>query len=204
MDASSRIEEITASDSGRAKAGVRHPPRGDVRLLRSWRPIRIAAAGIAAAGTAAVVVSVNGMMAGAGAAWWNVVIVAAGSILAGLLVGSYVGAPIGAEATVCDTRWPVLGLTGLVIATSTGQDTLATHLFSGAAPAVLAGVIQPAFALLALALLGWALRERLELERNAVTSSDDGDESGVCTTCRPLFPTKPGPSGNPHLESSRD
>lgn len=188
-----------ASDSGRAKAEVRHQLSGDVRLLRSWRPLRIAATSIAATAAAAVVVSLNGMTAVAGAPWWNIAIIAAGSILAGLVVGSYVGAPIGAEATVCDTRWPVLGLTALVIATSTGQGSMAAHLFTGAARAVLAGVIQPAFALLALALLGWALRERLELERNAVSASTDGDTGGVSTTCRPLFPTKPGPSGGPSI-----
>lgn len=119
--------------------------------------------------------------------------IAAGSILAGLIFGSYLDAPIGAEATVCDTRWPLIGLAGIVIASSTGQESLAAHLFIGAAPAVLAGAIQPAFALLSLALLGWALRNRLELERTAVTPSTDGDE-GVCTTCRPLLPTKSGPS----------
>lgn len=128
-----------------------------------------------------------------GAAWWNTVIVAAGSILAGLIVGSYLGAPIGAEATVCDTRWPVIGLTGMVIATSTGQGTLTAHLFAGAVPAVLAGVIQPGFALLSL--LGWALRACLDLERKAVNPSTDGGD--VRTTCRPLLPTTAGPSRGP-------
>lgn len=188
-----------ASHSGRAKAGLRHQVSGDFRLLRRWRPPRRAGAGIAAGAAAAVVVSVTGMTAGAGAAWWNIVIVAAGSILAGLVVGSYIGAPVGAEARVCDARWPVLGLTGLVIATSTGQGTLATHLFTGATAAVLTGLIQPAFALLAMALLGWALREHLELERKAVSASDGGDESGVCTTCRPHFPIRPGTSRGPSI-----
>ena len=123
-----------ASDSGRTKAGVRHHLSGDFALLRRWRPVRRAGAGIAAAAAAAVVVSMNGMMGPPGAVWWNAVIVAAGSVLTGLVVGSYVDAPIGAEATVCDTRWPLIGLTGLVIATSTGQGTLAAHLFTGAAP----------------------------------------------------------------------
>lgn len=193
MDTNNRIEEIMASDSG-ATVGVRHRLGGGFRVLRSWRPIRIAGAGIAAAAAAAVVVSMNGMMTPAGTVWWNVVIVAAGALLAGLVVGSYLGAPIGAEATVCDTRWPMIGLTGVVIATSTGQGTLAADLFTSAAPAVLAGVIQPAFALLALALLAWALRARLELERKAVSTSTDGDTGDVCTTCQPLFPTKKGAS----------
>lgn len=197
MDADNRIEELVASDSGRAKAEAWHQLIGNFRLLRSWRPVRRAGAGIAAAAAAAVVVSMNGMMTPPGAVWWNAVIIAAGSILAGLIVGSYLGAPIGAEATVCDTRWPVIGLTGMVISTSTGQGTLAAQLFPGAAPAVLAGVIQPAFALLSLVLLGWALRARLELERTTVTPSTEGDDGDVCTTCRPLFPTKAGPSRRP-------
>jgi hypothetical protein len=197
MDADNRVGGLVASDSGGAKAEAWHQLIGNFRLLRSWRPVRRAGAGIAAAAAAAVVVSMNGMMTPPGAAWWNAVIIAAGSILAGLIVGSYLGAPIGAEATVCDTRWPVIGLTGMVIATSTGQGNLAAHLFTGAAPTVLAGVIQPAFALLSLALLGWALRARLDLERRAVTPSTEGDDGDVCTTCRPLFPTKAGPSRGP-------
>jgi len=197
MDTDNRIEETVASDSGRTKAGVRHHLSGDFALLRRWRPVRRAGAGIAAAAAAAVVVSMNGMMGPPGAVWWNAVIVAAGSVLTGLVVGSYVDAPIGAEATVCDTRWPLIGLTGLVIATSTGQGTLAAHLFTGAAPLVLAGVIQPSFALLSLALLGWALRERLQLERTALTPSTGGDSGEVCTSCRPLFPTKTGTSRGP-------
>lgn len=199
MDTNSRIEQEISADGDRGRVHARlESLRGDWRQLRNWRWTRAAAAGIAAATAAAVVVSLNGMMTVAGATWCNVVIVAAGSLLAGLVVGSYIGSPIGAEATVCDTRWPLLGLTGLVVATSTGQGTLAAHLFTGAAPTVLAGVIQPAFALLTLALLGWALRERLELERKALSPATDGDAGDVCTTCRPLFPAGPRPSDGPH------
>ncbi|WP_427170274.1 hypothetical protein [Arthrobacter sp. 92] len=194
MDTDNRVEELVGNDSGRAKAGAWHRLSGNFRVLRSWRPVRRAGAGIAAAAAAAVVVSMNGMMSQIGAVWWNAVIVAAGSVLAGLIVGSYLGAPIGVEATVCDTRWPMIGLTGLVIATSTGQGTLAAHLFTGAAPIVLAGVIQSAFAFLSLALLAWALQERLQLERTALTASTGRDAGDGCTSCRPLFPTKPGTS----------
>ncbi|QCB97466.1 hypothetical protein E5206_11520 [Arthrobacter sp. PAMC25564] len=198
MDRNSRIEQEILAEAGRGRIHARLDSLGrDWRQLRSWQWSRAAATGIAASAAAAVVVSLNDMTTATGAAWWNVLIVTAGSLLTGLVLGSYLGAPIGAEATVCDTRWPVLGLTGLVIATSTGQGTLAASLFAGSAPAVLTGVIQPAFALLSLALLGWALRERLELERKAVSPSADGETGDVCTTCRPLFPTKPGPSGGP-------
>jgi hypothetical protein len=194
MDTNSRIEQEIPAAGDRMWVHARLASlRGDWRQLRSWRWTRVAAAGVAAATAAGVVASLNGMVTAPGAAWWNVAIVAAGSLLAGLVVGSYVGAPIGAEATVCDTRWPLLGLTGLVVATSAGQGNLAAHLFTGTAPTVLAGVIQPAFALLSMALLGWALWERLELERRAAAPAADGDTGDVCTACRPLFPVPPGP-----------
>ena len=136
------------------------------------------------------------MLTGADAAWWNLLLAVPGLLLAGLVVGSYFAAPIGAEATLCDTRWPVLGVTGLVIATSAGEGSLAAYLFAGTAPAVLSAVIQPVFALLAAALLGWALWMRLELERKAVSPPAEGDDYGVCTTCRPLFPARPGSTGS--------
>ncbi|POH72470.1 hypothetical protein [Arthrobacter glacialis] len=199
MDKNSRIEqELQGGDQRGSTRGRRPRSLGaDWRQLRHWQWSRVAAAGTAAAAAAAAagVLSMNGMMTEMRTPWWSVVIVAAGSLLTGLVAGSYIRAPIGAEATLCDTRWPVLGLTALVIATSTGRRTPAAHLFTGAAPAVLAGAIQPAFALLSLALLGWALRERLELERRAVSATTGGDAGDACTTCRPLFPTRPGPSG---------
>ncbi|GAC1459013.1 MAG: hypothetical protein PVSMB10_16630 [Pseudarthrobacter sp.] len=194
MDTDSPIKQEIPGGGDRQKVHARpRSLRGDWGQLRRWRWSRAAAAGIAAAG----VLSLNAMMSVTGAPSWNVVIVAAGSLLAGLVAGSYIGAPIGAEATLCDTRWPLLGLTGLVIGTSTGQGTLAAHLFTGAAPEVLAGVIQPAFALLSVALLGWALRERLELERKAVSAATEADAGDACTTCRPLFPTRTKPSPGP-------
>ncbi|MEO5781250.1 MULTISPECIES: hypothetical protein [Arthrobacter] len=163
------------------------------RQLGTWRRARFAAAGAGAVAAAAAVGSVNGMIIDGGAPWWSLAVLAAGAVLTGLVLGSYVRAPIGAEATLCDTRWPLIGLTGLVLATSTGPDTLATHLFTGAAPWVLAGMIQPAFAILSLGLLGWALRERLALERWAMAPPDDGNPAGACATCRPLFPTRSAP-----------
>lgn len=166
--------------------------RRDWRSLRRWRRPRIVVAGITAALFAAVLAAANGMV-GAGAAWaawWTVPAIAAGSLLAGLVVGSYVQAPIGAEATVCDTRWPLLGLAGLALGTSPDPDSLLAYLFSWASPAVLGAVIQPAASLASLALLGWALRLRLDLERAALTPAGEAPIGGeVCTSCRPLFPT---------------
>jgi len=199
MDADSRIEHEIPGEAEPGRVRPRLETLGrDWGQLRDWQWSRVAAAAVAAATAAAVVVATNGMMTETDATWWSFVILAAGSLLTGLVVGSYIGAPIGAEAALCDIRWPVLGLTGLVLATSTGQGTLAAHLFAGATPAVLAGVIQPVFALLSVALSGWALRERLELERKAVSPSADGETSDVCITCRPLFPTRPGSSGGPY------
>lgn len=94
-DTGKRIEETVASDSGRPKAGVRYQLSGDFGLLRRWGPARRAGAGVAAAAAAAVVVSMNGMTGPTVAVWWNAVIVAAGLVLAGRIVGSYLGAPIG-------------------------------------------------------------------------------------------------------------
>lgn len=197
MDADSRIEQEIPGDDhhGRVHAPLWSVSR-DWDQVRRWQPSRVAVAAVAATAAAAVVVAANGMMTETAATWWSFVVLAAGSLLTGLVAGSYIGAPIGAEATLCDLRWPVLGLTGLVVATSTGQGSLAAHLFTGAAPAVLAGVIQPAFAVLSVALLRWALRERLELERKTA-SPPDGDSGDVCTTCRPLFPTRPRSEGGP-------
>lgn len=163
----------------------------DARVLRTWRWTRLVGAVVAAAAAASLAVSVNGMLDSPAAPWWSAVILAAGSLLAGLVAGSYIAAPIGAEATLCDTRWLVIGLMGIVLATSTGPGTLTAHLFTGAPPVILAGIIQPVFAVLSLALLGWALRERLGLERLALSPVDDGDSAGACTSCRPLFPVRP-------------
>ena len=193
MKTDSRMRPDTAdnTDRGRVCAHLAGLDAG-WRQLRSWRRTRLAAAGISAIAAALILVSLNGMLTGAGAAWWNLMIAAAGSLLTGLVVGSYFAAPIGAEATLCDTRWPALGLTGLVIATSTGEGSLAEYLFAGASPAVLTGVIQPVSALLTVAFLGWALRQRLDLERIAVSPASDDEDYGVCTTCRPLFPARAG------------
>ncbi len=166
--------------------------------MGGWERLRISAALIAAAAAAAVLVSSNIGGWATGAIWFALPVITAGSLLAGLIVGSYVHAPIGAEATLCDTRWPLLGLAGLAAATTPGPDSLIAYLFSWAAPALLGAVIQPAIALASVALLGWALRVRLDLERTVLAPAADGTTPGtaVCPTCRPLF--RPGfPPGSP-------
>jgi len=133
-------------------------------------------AGVALIASAALVVASGIVRATAGGlafpgAWWSIPAVAAGSILVALIIASYVGTPIGADATLCDTRWPALGLIALFLAT----DTMTV------AP-VLTGITPPVVAVAAILLLVWALRERLASERRAM----DGDGE-VCLTCRPLI-----------------
>ena len=150
------------------------------QVLRSWSRSRVAAT-VAAAGLAAVfLMAANGMIAGTGTGWTGFALVGAGSILAGFLAGSYVNAPIGAAATMCDLRGPVLGLFGVVWASSARE----------ALPAA-----QAAVGILSLAVMAWALHGRLELERKVTLgrSGSPDDDADVCTDCRPLFPTKPRP-----------
>ena len=195
MPQHTRAEDVPAgADRARLPRRLKWLHR-DWVLLRRWQRPRFVAAGVSAVATAAALVAANGAVIPptAWAAWWSVPAIAAGALLAGLIVGSYVRAPIGAEATLCDTRWPVLGLAGLALGTSPGPDSLLAYLFSWAAPAVLGAVIQPAVSLASLALLGWALRLRLDLERSAL-APDDGATvgAGSCPTCRPLFPPARG------------
>lgn len=158
-----------------------------LQQLRAWSARRLVYAGVATAGAAAVLLSTEGILNPT--MWWNAVFAAVGSILAGLLIGSYFRAPAGAAATVCDTRWPLLGLFVLAAATA-GPDGPLGYFFGSISPAVLTGLISPAFALLSLALLGWALWSRLKLERQAL--APDAESALACTTCRPLFPSQTG------------
>lgn len=154
--------------------------------LRTWPARRrMIAAGVAIAAFAVVVLAsgilgvADGALSFAGP-WWAYLAVAAGAGLVGLVVASYIGTPIGADATLCDTRWPLFGLIALYLATD----------LRTAVPLV-TGIARPAIAVAALALLVWALLERLASERRAVARLDrtsPGQVDGeVCTTCRPLF-----------------
>jgi len=162
--------------------------------LRDWPPGRRMVAAAVAVVAFAVVLTVSDVASPLlGPALWtesmpvdaqvaaslSLATVAVGSVLAGLIVASYVGTPIGADATLCDTRWPVLGLVAL---------SLATDLRS--AEPLLTGAVRPVVALAAVALLAWALVERLASERRATApvASDTAPADGeACTTCRPLF-----------------
>lgn len=147
---------------------------------------RLIAVGAAAAAFVAIALASGLLGVGAAAApWWSYAFAAIGSGLIGLVVASYFGAPIGAEATLCDTRWPVLGLVALHLATDVAS-----------LEPVLTGAVRPVVALAALALLVWALRERLESEREA-SAAEPGADGAMCTTCRPLFPRSSATTGGP-------
>ena len=164
--------------------------------LRRWparrRLIVAAVAGMVLVGlalAAGTVAFVDGSLVFPGTGWADAVTVV-GAGLIGLVVASYVDAPIGADATLCDLRWPALGLISLYL--STDLRTAVPLLEPG---------IRPVVSVAASALLVWALLARLNSEYKATRSQRrsgapgdiDGTEDGeVCTTCRPLFPRAGG------------
>ncbi|MDI3210865.1 hypothetical protein [Arthrobacter sp. AL12] len=168
-------ENIPPGTAGSRTGRVRQLPQ---QVLRNWPRPRVAAAVVAAGLAATFLLAANGMMAGAGTGWTGYALVGAGSILAGVLAGSYVNAPIGAAATLCDLRWPALGLFGAVWSSSARE----------ALPAA-----QIAVGILSLSVMAWALHGRLELERKVTLgrSGSPDDDVDVCTDCRPLFHAKP-------------
>ncbi|WP_445155688.1 hypothetical protein ACTWLI_05695 [Arthrobacter sp. Hor0625] len=155
------------NDGGRLRQLLQVPSR--------WTRRRVAVAVLAAFGAAGFLLAATGLAA-EGTDWVGWAVVAAASALAGALAGSYVGAPIGAAATLCDLRWPILGLLGVVWAVS---------------PREAPPLAQAAVGLLALAVMGWALSARLESERRATLAGPAPDTAEACTDCRPLFPARP-------------
>lgn len=121
--------------------------------------------------------------------WWAYAVVAVGSGLLGLLVATYVSAPIGAEATLCDLRWPAFGVAGVLLAASplTGASLLPRIVGAGSGP--VGGISQPVLGLAAMTLLCWALVERLKRERDAINPTSPREDA-ACSTCRPLLPTR--------------
>ena len=181
MTVSSGRDGQLRPNAGQTPAGLKRV-RQLLQVLRSWARSRVAAAIVAAGLAAAFLMAANGMIAGAGTGWTGYALVGAGSVLAGFLAGSYVHAPIGAAATLCDLRWPVLGLFGAVWASSARE----------ALPSA-----QTAVGILSLAVMAWALHGRLELERKVTLDRSGSPDADVdaCTDCRPLFPAKPRPQG---------
>jgi hypothetical protein len=99
---------------------------------------------------------------------WHYPLVVLLAALLGLYGASAVQAPVGAEMTLCDLRWPTLAI--MATAYAAREATLSVGL------AVL-------FDVAALTLMVWAVVQRLERERQALHSGD----GEVCLTCRPLF-----------------
>jgi hypothetical protein len=159
--------------------------------LRTWPARRWSIAGGTAIAAFVGLAVASGTITVAGglgfaAPFWAYLASAVGSGLLGLVVASYIAPPIGADATLCDLRWPVLALIGLSLSTDVRT-----------AVPLLTGVERPAVAVTAVALLVWALVERLRLEHRVVLARERASRSGVdsvdgevCTTCRPLFPRR--------------
>ena len=150
----------------------------DLRVWPARRWLIVAAVAVGAFITLAT--GYASIAGGAGdAPWWTVAATALGASLIGLIVASYIGTPIGADATLCDARWPALGLIALYLTTEVRS-----------LDPVVSGAARPVLAAAALTLLFWALRERLTSERRATTRSESSGstEGEVCTTCTPLFP----------------
>jgi len=148
---------------------------GDLLVWPTRR--RLIAGGVAVVAFAALLLAsgVVGVVGGAITvlgAWWSIPAVAVGSLLIGLVVASYFGTRIGADATLCDTRWPAFGFIAMLLATD-----------ARSAVPLLVGITAPVVAVAAIVLLVWALHARLSSERRA--SADEGE---TCVTCRPLFP----------------
>ncbi|TFD91168.1 hypothetical protein [Cryobacterium serini] len=151
--------------------------------LRAWPARRWMIVAAVAAGAFMTLATGYAHSAGGagGAPWWTVAATALGAGLIGLIVASYIGTPIGADATLCDARWPALGLIALYLTTEVRS-----------LDPVVTGAARPVLAAAAITLLIWALRERLASERRATTRSKSSDSDGeVCATCTPLFPRFP-------------
>ncbi len=121
--------------------------------------------------------------------WYPFAIIGAG--LVGLIFATYRGAPIGAAATFCDLRWPILGIAGVAFA---GLSSSSMSLIA-LAPGTLGVVTRLALGLAALALLVWALLQRLAQEQEATVSDRERgvDPGNACSTCRPISIPRPSP-----------
>lgn len=96
------------------------------RELRRWPRIRwLVAAVTVIAVLAGMVVASDFLQTPAGLTtglgfevpWWAYPTVGVGAVLTGMIVAGYIRTPVGAEATFCDLRWPLFGLTGIALAT---------------------------------------------------------------------------------------
>ncbi|MBW4043187.1 MAG: hypothetical protein HIU86_13885 [Acidobacteria bacterium] len=141
-----------------------------LRDIRAWPRARLGIGLVVAIAFILALAAVSGLApfgTTAGAGWRSPLLVLVGTSV-GLYAASAVRAPIGAEMTLCDLRWP--GLATIATASAGRDATLATGF------AVL-------FDVAALALMVWAVAHRLEEERRAL----GGGDGAACLTCRPVF-----------------
>lgn len=154
--------------------------RRTARELAAWPRRRRVVGIVVAAAALLVVAALSGLPpfgAASGAAWRYPLLVVLAAVL-GLYAATAVEAPVDAPMTLCDLRWPGLALIGTVYA---GR----------------AATVPPALGALfevgAVALMVWALRERLELEREALRG-----EGAACVSCRPLLSGRPSRGKRQH------
>ncbi|KHL03613.1 hypothetical protein LK10_08475 [Sinomonas humi] len=155
-------------------------------MLRDWGPRRWAAAGATAA-AAALLLSTASAPFEAGPGWgaMAVALLAVGSAALGMLAGTYLRAPAGAQPTVCDLRWPLLGAVGLSLATTGAPSGLLAQLLAGLPEAAIRWAVQPGLGAAAIAVTAAALHRRLGIAADALSGPATGP---ACSTCRPLFP----------------
>lgn len=118
-------------------------------------------------------------------AWWSWPIGLVGAALLAVLVATFWASPVGARPTLCDLRWPALGLAGLLLAVGTRAPLGFVATIFGGTPSALLDILQPIVGLASIALILWALRERQAVEARALAPTKDDAE--VCQTCRPLY-----------------
>lgn len=144
-------------------------PAAGLREIGEW-PRRRFGVGVAAAAVSVLALaSLTGLppLGSAGGAGWRYPLVLLLAALIGLYTATAVRAPVGAEMTLCDLRWPVLAAIAMLYA---GRD------------ATMSAGLGALFDIAAVTLMAWAVMQRLEQERRV--NSGDGE---ACLTCRPLF-----------------
>lgn len=166
-----------------------------VRELRLWPMTRWITAGaawlvllVALVGTTRVLAPPLNTGLGTTDASWGLPMIGVAALLAALTVASYVRPTPGAEATMCDLRWPVFGLGATVLAVGSPTTGPFPGFLDGPEGSV-AHFARLALAMAALGILLWGLIDRLRQERAARQATELDDKAGIaCTTCRPIFP----------------
>lgn len=145
-------------------------PAAGLREIGEWPRRRFGVGVGAAAVSVLALASVTGLspFGSAGGAGWRYPLVLLLAALIGLYSATAVRAPVGAEMTLCDLRWPVFAAIAMLYA---DRDT------------TMSAGLGALFDIAAATLMAWAVGQRLEQERRALSGAD----GEVCLTCRPLF-----------------